>query len=373
MKKITILAMHLNYGGIEKYISYLCKMFENDYDLEVISTYKYSSQPAFEFSPKIKITYLLNDYPDRVSIKELLNNQHYIKVISEIYRRIRLRYMSYYYNKKVVKNLKSDYLITTRIYHNRLVNKYLKKSRIIKIATEHNYHNNNQKYINELVRSTTNFNYFIHCTDELYKFYRKLITGPKNKKIYNPVFIDNKLKSKLNNLNIISVGRFSEEKGFLDLIEVMKEVCNINPKVSLKICGDGYLREKIKIKINEYGLNDNVQLTGFVRGKDLERAYMDSSLYVMTSKSESFGLVLLEAMHYGIPCIAFDSASGARNLLKNKVGILIKDRDIKKMARGIVKLLEDRKKLMEYSDKSISYVTNYSLEKTYSSWQKILN
>ena len=50
MKKITILALHLNFGGVEKYISSLCKMLEDDYDIELVVTYK--SKPAFEFSEK---------------------------------------------------------------------------------------------------------------------------------------------------------------------------------------------------------------------------------------------------------------------------------------------------------------------------------
>ena len=75
MQKITILALHLDYGGIEKYISYLCKMFENKYDIEIICTYKFQPKPAFEFSNKIKIRYLIeNDLKDR-SIKTHQNKE----------------------------------------------------------------------------------------------------------------------------------------------------------------------------------------------------------------------------------------------------------------------------------------------------------
>ena len=53
---------------------------------------------------------------------------------------------------------------------------------------------------------------------------------------------------------------------------------------------------------------------------------LNSSLYVMTSLTESFGLVLIEANSYGIPCIAFDSASGAKQIIENKE-LLISNRD----------------------------------------------
>lgn len=372
MKKITILALHLNYGGIEKYISYLCKMFEKDYEVEVISTYKHNNYPAFEFSDNISIKYLVNDYPNRVSIKRLVRKHAYVSVIKEIFRRIKIKNLAFKLNKDSVKKLNTDYVITTRVYHNKFVNKYLKNPKVIKIATEHNYHNNNKKYINEVISSTANFDYFVHCTDELYSFYKPLITGPKNIKIYNPVHVNSNLKSKLNNLNIVSVGRLSEEKGYLDLIDVMMEVNKINSQVKLTICGDGHLREQVETKIRNYNLNKNIHLLGFVEGKELEKAYVNSSLYVMPSKLESFGLVLLEAMHYGLPCIAFDSASGARNLLKNNVGILIKERNIKAMANKIIKLLDNKKELKEYSNKSLACVKDYSLDKIYGEWKKII-
>lgn len=372
MRKVTIIALHLYYGGIEKYISYLCKMFENDYEVEVITVYKKDEKPAFEFSKKIKIAYLTNSFPYTVSIKKLIKEYKFFKVFREFIRRVFLKIESIYKLRRAIKNLKTDIVITTRIAHNKLVNKYLKDSNIVKIATEHNYHNNDKKYIDEVINSITNFDYFIHCTDELYNFYKPLIVGPKNIKINNPVYINNNFKSKLNNFNIISVGRLSDEKGYLDLIEVMKSLNKINNKIKLTICGDGYQRLEIEQKIKQYNLSRNVKVTGFIYGKELSEIYKNASLYVMPSKSESFGLVLLEAMHYGLPCIAFDSASGARELLKNGIGILIKDRNINEMAEKINELLNNRDMLKKYSEKSINYVSNYSLDKIYKQWKKIL-
>lgn len=77
MKKITILALHLNFGGVEKYISSLCKMLEDDYDIELVVTYK--SKPAFEFSEKIKIRYLINSMPNKEDFKNCLKNKKTFK------------------------------------------------------------------------------------------------------------------------------------------------------------------------------------------------------------------------------------------------------------------------------------------------------
>ena len=49
MKKITIISLHLNYGGIEKYISSLCKMLQDEYKINLIITYKMNEKPSFNF------------------------------------------------------------------------------------------------------------------------------------------------------------------------------------------------------------------------------------------------------------------------------------------------------------------------------------
>jgi N-acetylglucosaminyldiphosphoundecaprenol N-acetyl-beta-D-mannosaminyltransferase len=373
MKTITIFALNLYSGGIEKYISILCQMLENDYKIEIITTYYQSEQLPFYFSKNIKIKYLTKDYLQRISIKKLLKEKKYFKIIKEIKRRVILAHKAKKSNIKEIKKLKSDYVITTREYHNKLVNKYLKNNKIIKIATEHNFHNNNQKYINKLIKSVTNFDYIIHCTEELYNFYKNKIKGPKNIMIPHSINIENQERSKLKNLQIISVGRISPEKGFLDLIDVMKEVTKINSQINLIICGDGQEAEKVREKIKENNLENNIKMLGFLSGKKLEEKYIESTIYIMPSISESFGLVLLEAMHFGLPCIAFDTASGAREILKNNTGILIKDRNKKEMAKEILSLITNKEKLKEYQNKGIKKAEDYTSKKIREKWLEILN
>ncbi len=369
MKKIVILALHLNYGGIERYISLLCKALSQEYQIEIISSYKYSDTPAYYFDESVKIKYLSDDYPDKVSIKKMIKKFQIIKIIKELIRRKKLDRLILRKNIEEIKNLDSDYVITTRIYHHQLVSKYLKNSKVKKIATEHNYHNNNEQYINDLIGISNYFDYVVVCTDELYDFYKSKISNLV--KIYNAIELSDK-RVNLNNMNLISVGRLSLEKGYFDLIEVMKFVHELDAMIRLTICGDGYQRNQIEEKIEEYHLSDCIHITGFLNDEALEKEYLNSSLYILPSISEAFGLVLLEAMNYGLPCIAFDRASGARHLLGNDVGILISNSDNELMARKIVELLHETKKLKEYQKKSLECVQKYSLKNMYMEWKKIL-
>ena len=97
-----------------------------------------------------------------------------------------------------------------------------------------------------------------------------------------------------------------------------------------------------------------------------------SKLYVMTSHSESFGIVLIEAMSYKVPCIAFDSANGAVELLKNNTGILIKNRNKEKMADEIIKLLDNKEELKKYSDKGYNECKKYLIDNVKKEWLSIL-
>lgn len=343
MKKITIISLHLGFGGIEKYISNLCKMLEEDFLIDIICVYKFNDIPAFDFSKNIKIKYLVEGNPKGKSLKSFLLSFNIISFVKETNNRLKLYIRSNSMLKEKLKNLSTDYVITTRIKHNKMVGTYCEKP-IIKISTEHNHHQNNKKYIARLKKSLKGINTLVVPTKELYNYYNMRF-NIKCEYIQNHIDEISKERTNFKNKNIISVGRFSLEKGFLDLIDVFKIINLKDKKIKLYLLGDGYLNDKIRDKVKEYNLEDHVIMPGFVSESDQKEYYMDSSLYVMTSITEAFGLVLLEAMSYGLPCIAFDSASGPRELIKKESGFLIKKRNKEKMAKTIINLLNDKKEL----------------------------
>lgn len=369
-KKITIFALHLGYGGVEKYISSLCKMLEDNYQIEIISTYKVSDKPAFEFSNKIKITYLINDKPNRKEFKKALHDKKIIAIFDEGFKAVKLLYLKRARNIKAIRNTYSDYIITTRIFHNKLVGSYAYKD-IIKIATEHNYHNNSKKYIYELLDSIKDFDYFVPVSKDLRDFYKDKTNVEV---VYIPNVIDTlpKNKSKLTENNIINVGRFEVEKGQEDLIDIVKKIKKEIPDIKLYLIGDGSLKNKLHQKVEEENLKDNIIFTGFISKEELEKYYLKSKLFVMTSYTESFGLVLIEAMSYSVPCIAYDCANGAKNLLSNDIGILIKDRNKEEMVKKIIALLKDNKKLKEYSDKGYKECQKYLSKNVKEMWNDLL-
>ena len=370
--EITILALHLGFGGVEKYISSLCKMFEKKYKINIICTYKLLDKPAFYFSDNVNITYLIDGKPNKEELMAAINSKNILNIIKEGINSIKILYLRKNRNIKAIKKIDTKYIITTRTFHNKLVSIYA-NTNIIKIATEHNYHNNDKKYINKLIKSIKKFDYFVVVSNTLKEFYNNKIG--KTMCVYIPNVIDDlpKESTKLEEDVLINVGRLEYEKGHSDLIDVIYEVKKEIKDIKLYLIGNGSKKEELNKKISKLGLNDNIVLTGYLSQEEMKDYYLKSKLFVMTSYTESFGLVLIEAMSYKVPCIAFDSADGARELLKDSNGVLIKNRDKIEMTKEIVKLLQNEKKLKELSVNGYSSCKKYLLDNVSDEWFELLN
>lgn len=370
-QEITIMSLHLGHGGIEKYIQELCSMLENDYKINIITTYKLYDKPVFNFSNKIQITYLINEGPNKNIFIKYLKEKDIKNILKEGIKSIKILYLKNKRNIKAIKNIHSKYIITTRDFHNKLVGDYANKN-IIKIATEHNFHNNNKKYYNRVINSVRNFDYFILVSNNLKEFYENKVKGPKC--IYIPNTINDLPKegSKLKENNLISIGRIEKEKGFDDLIDVVRIVKKDIKDIKLYLIGDGSLKKQLEIKTKENNLEDTIIFTGYGNRELIAKYLLKSKLYVMTSHTESFGIVLLEAMSYKVPCIAFDSADGPNELLKNNVGILIKNRNKEEMAKEIIYLLNNKNKLKQYQEKGYQKCQYYLNKNVKKEWIKLL-
>ena len=85
MKKITILALHLGYGGIENCISNLANSLVDDYEVNIVSTYKLYEKPVFKLNDKIKIKYLMTDLkPNKQELKQSLKKLKLITFFKEL-------------------------------------------------------------------------------------------------------------------------------------------------------------------------------------------------------------------------------------------------------------------------------------------------
>ncbi len=372
MKKITILLLHLGYGGIEKTVASLCTMLADDYDIELIVTYKLADKPAFFIPKQVHIKYLMTDLqPNKQAFLKQLKQLHIIKCFKEGLKSLKILYLKKQLMVEEIKKITSDVIITTRSIHNAWVGKYAQKD-ILKIAWEHNYPD--KKYGQKIVKSVENSDYLVVVSNELKKYYKSKLKQCKC--LFIPNAIDSMPASlaKLDNKNLIAIGRLEVEKGFIDLIRLFKLVTLKEPTAHLDIIGDGSLKKAIQTEIEKFNLENNVTLHGFQNKNYINNCLSKASLYVMTSYKESFGIVLLEAMSHGIPCLAYTSARGAVELISNNVnGYLIKNRDSDKMAHKIIELLNDKEKREALGLKAYNKASAYTLDNVKKEWVKLLN
>jgi glycosyltransferase involved in cell wall biosynthesis len=105
-------------------------------------------------------------------------------------------------------------------------------------------------------------------------------------------------------------------KGFDEVLDVLPSLLRQVPDLVYIIAGDGDYRSALEAKAQALGISDHVVFAGFVDETEKADLYRCADVYVMPSRGEGFGIVLLEAMACGVPAIA-STADGSREALRN--------------------------------------------------------
>lgn len=375
MKKISILALHLGYGGIEKSIVSLANTLCNKYEVEIAVVYKLYDKSAFELDERVKVKYLTkNIIPNKEELKMAFRSFNPFRITKESLFSMKVLYLRKKTMVQYILKTDSEVIISTRDIFNYWLSGYGREG-VLKIGWEHNHFHDNYKYADNVYRSARKLDYLVLVSKDLQKYYAKKMKNSSCMCLYIPNSIDKMPEevSELKTKRLISVGRLSPEKGFLDLLKVYRKLLPLHPDWTLDIVGDGVEKEKLEKYIKKNKLEDKVILHGF-QGKDyIDSLLHDSSLYIMTSHTESFGIVLIEAMSHGVPCIAFDSAEGARELIvSGKNGFLIKNRNINAMVKKIDDLIKQEKVREKLGKKARESVKKYTSDRILEEWITVI-
>ncbi|WP_431244623.1 glycosyltransferase family 4 protein [Flavobacterium sp. P21] len=180
--------------------------------------------------------------------------------------------------------------------------------------------------------------------------------------IPNPSWIKDEKTSDLKSKKVIAIARNSYEKGLDRLLLIWKKMSEKHPDWILDIYTD---------EIDSLEKTPNINYFSFA--KNIEEKYLESSIYVMTSRSEGFPMVLLEAMSFGIPCIAYDCPIGPRTIIINKEnGFLIPDNNFEMYVEKLAFLIENEEARFEFGKNAKATSENYSVEKIMEQWRQFL-
>ena len=370
MKKVSILALHLGYGGIEKSVAALANMLCKKYEVEIACTYKLFEKSVFPIDDSVKIVYLTDVKPNKVELKKVIKSKNIVKIFKEGLYALKVLRQRKKTMVNYIRKCDSDVIIATRDIFDEWLGLYGREN-VIRIGWEHNHYHDNYKYAANIVRANKRLDYLVLVSNSLKDFYSKKMTKYYCDCVYIPNVIEDipEKSSSLNNKRLISVGRLSPEKGFMDLLKMYDILHKDYPEWKLDIIGDGVEYEKLSLFIKEHKLEKFVTLHGFRDKEYIDKMLHNSSIYLLTSFTESFGIVLIEAMSHGVPCIAFNSAEGARELIQSgKNGYLIKNRNYSAFLKKVKDLINNKEERKRVGKVSREGVKKYTCEVVSEQW-----
>lgn len=153
-----------------------------------------------------------------------------------------------------------------------------------------------------------------------------------------------KTKNYVTPKTFIAIGRLSEQKGFLSLIDAFCRSKTTNRDIKLLIVGDGEQKELIEKRIESQQASEYIKLVP--KQKDLSHYYANSDVYVLSSKYEGLCNTVLEAMAHGIPIVASTQNTAMGEISTHlEDGILVKNNSVESLSEGINSIIKNYGKI----------------------------
>src|SRR5215212_8706290 len=140
---------------------------------------------------------------------------------------------------------------------------------------------------------------------------------------------------------VLLVGRLVYEKGFQDALEALPEIIERLPRTRFVVAGSGTHEEELRRQAEELGLMSHGTFVGWIGDDVLHSLYRIADVCVVPSIYEPFGLVALEAMASGCPCIVADTGGLREVVPHDEAGLRFRSRDPEALARVAIRVLAD--------------------------------
>ncbi|MDI6002607.1 glycosyltransferase family 4 protein [Cobetia marina] len=170
----------------------------------------------------------------------------------------------------------------------------------------------------------------------------------------------------------VAVGRLTHQKGFDLLLEAWAAIpAESRDGWVLRIVGEGDAREALEAQAERLGITRQIQMPG--QCSDIRREYAAADLFVLSSRFEGFGLVLVEALSCGVPCISFACPAGPREILKHGInGYLVEQGNVAAFSQQLGAVLGDDEVLARLRANVDYGLERFSRRTVEASWQAVL-
>lgn len=371
MKKIYWCLQQLNnIGGTEMVTLQIIKMLQNDYEIHLIPFSKVDkSKIKYELPEKVIVEDI--NFKDEISQFDLnfnkkIKNKEYLKAIKLFFSCINTYVFRRFKIRKQLEKLSTKDDIFVFASGELLI--FAPSNRFI---VQH-FHFNSKLYksfVSKLFRLISKKpNYYIFLSEST-----KENIDKKNKLnssvIYNPSRFKRKENFEYHNNSLISVCRFEDQKDPMMLLKIAKELDNRKFEYTFNIYGSGSLKEKMEKFIQKNNLKNVHLISGISK---LEPYYLESDLYIITSKFEGFPLTVIEANTLSIPVIWKEMSDPTSSIMKNDVnGYVIDSDDPCLFADKIIEVLSNKEKLKKLKESTYKLSEKYQEENIINSWKEL--
>lgn len=188
--------------------------------------------------------------------------------------------------------------------------------------------------------------------------------------INNPIWFQSEKPAELESRKVIAVGRHSYEKGFDRMLPIWKRAIEKHPEWMLDIYGDANGSVDLTALADSLGIRKNVNFYAFT--DKIEQRYPEHSIYLMTSRSEGFPMVLIEAMNCGLPVIAYDCPGGIQGIVTDQYnGFLVEDGNLDLFCEKLNFLMEDKEHRITLGRNARQSVGPLSIESIMEKWEAL--
>ena len=362
-------------GGVERVVAVKANYFSEHlgYDVTIIVTEGEGRKCFFPLSDSVEVINYELDFEELWRLPFWKKVLVYLRKQHEFKRRL----------KADLLRIRPDFVITTLRREINFVNKINDGS--FKIGELHvnraNYRNFDEQGSNWVKRLFARF--WMNNLLEHLKRLDKMVVLTDNAlgdwpELCNVVKIPDALpfridgKSDLLAKRIVSIGRYAYDKGNDLLLQAWAIIEKEMPDWTLDIYGNGN-QEPYQMQMAELGIDPHrCHLYGPV--SDVKKEYLASSIFVLPSRFEGFGLVIIEAMACGVPVVAFDCENGPRSIITNDVdGFLVPPFDVNLMAEKLILLMKDQELRCKMGMNAQAAASQYDIDRIGQQWKQLFD
>lgn len=362
-------------GGVERVLTLKANYFADQlgYDVTIVLTDGKDKAPAFPLSDKVKVVNL------DINFDELWDCSFFKKACLYFVKQRQYRRKL----ESVLMNIRPD--ITDSLLRREInfINSIRDGSK--KIGELHvnrsNYRNFEANETNllknlfarfwmrDLIRHLRKLDRFVVLTEEDKNAWSELDNVVA---IPNPVSFQTTEVSDLSRQRVIVVGRYAYQKGFDMLLKAWKIVEQGCQDWSLAVYGSGE-REPYERMIDSLGI-DRSRCHLYGNTPEIQKAYLESSIFAVSSRFEGLSMAMLEAMSCGLPVVSFACPCGPRDVISDgENGILVPKEDYEQLARGVLRLIQNPGLLKEMGRKAKSRAGDFKMDVLAGKWVALFN